>query len=54
VIFPGVKILEGSVVGAMSLINKSLGPWGIYAGIPVKFINQRSRELLKFLNSSEL
>lgn len=45
VVFPSVTIGEGSVVGAMSLVNKSIGEWGIYAGIPVRFIKRRSNKL---------
>lgn len=47
IILPDVHIYEGSVVGAMSLVNKDLREWGIYAGIPAKFIKKRSKELLK-------
>jgi len=54
VILPNVTIEEGVAVGALSLVNKSLSAWGIYAGIPVKFIKPRDKGLLvlkrKFLN----
>ena len=30
----------------MSLVKKDLAPWGIYAGIPVKKIKDRSKNLL--------
>ncbi|MCM1182577.1 MAG: acyltransferase [Roseburia sp.] len=46
-IMPGVLIGEGSAVGSMSLVNKSLEAWGIYAGIPCKKIKDRSNRLLK-------
>ena len=46
-IMPGCEIATGSVVGAMSLVNKSLAEWGIYAGIPVKRIRDRSKHLLE-------
>lgn len=46
VILPGVTIFEGSSIGAMSLCNKSLEAWGIYAGIPVGKIGERSKKLL--------
>lgn len=49
VVFPNVEFAEGSVVGAMSFINKSLPAWTISAGIPVRVIRQRSRNLL-YLN----
>lgn len=50
-ILPGVIIGEGSSVGAMSLCMKSLEPWGIYAGIPVKRIKERSKKLLEMEKS---
>lgn len=44
-ILPGVTIGEGTAVGAMSLVNKSIDKWGIYVGIPCKKIRERSREM---------
>jgi len=49
VILPSVTIEEGVAVGAMSLINKTLPAWGLYAGIPAKFIKKRSKKLLNYL-----
>lgn len=46
ILFPKVRVSKGSVVGAMSLVNKSLDEWGIYAGIPVKRIKERRKGLL--------
>ena len=46
VILPGVEIGVGSSVGAMSFVGKSLDPWGIYAGVPVKRLKDRSKNLL--------
>lgn len=46
VILPGVCIAEGVAVGALSLVDRSLEAWGIYAGIPAKFVKARSRALL--------
>lgn len=48
VIFPGVIIEEGNAIGAMSLVNKSTEPWGIYAGSPIKYIKNREKDLLLF------
>lgn len=48
VVFPNVTISEGCAIGSMSLVNKSTEPWGIYVGIPVKRIKDRSKDLLKF------
>ena len=54
-ILPGVFISEGASVGAMSLVNKSLEPWGIYVGIPCKKIKDREKTILhlekEFLDS---
>lgn len=46
-ILPGVTISEGCSVGSMSLVNKSLDSWGIYAGIPCRKIKDRSKHLLE-------
>lgn len=48
-LFPGVTLEEGSVVGAMSLVNKSLPSWTISVGIPARVLRERKRELLKFV-----
>lgn len=45
-ILPGVTIGEGTAVGSMSLINKSLDEWGIYVGIPCRYLRPRSKKLL--------
>lgn len=45
-VFPGVIFEEGSVSGAMSLINKTLPAWTISVGIPARVIRERSRNLL--------
>ena len=49
VVFPNVTIGEGSAVGACSLVNHSLSPWGVYFGIPAKFLKPRKKDMLKFL-----
>jgi len=53
VILPGVTIGEGSSVGAMTLCNKSLEPWGMYVGIPARRIKERSREFLALIDQFE-
>lgn len=45
-ILPNVTIGEGTSVGSMSLVNASLAPWGIYVGIPCRYIKERSKDLL--------
>lgn len=47
VVLPNVTIGEGSAVGAMSLVTKSLEPWGIFFGCPAKRIKSRSNQLLR-------
>ncbi|MFL9884982.1 acyltransferase [Paraburkholderia agricolaris] len=47
VILPGCSIGEGSSVGALSLVTKSLSPWGIYFGAPAKRLRERSQQLLQ-------
>ncbi|MEX1214253.1 acyltransferase [Saccharospirillum sp.] len=47
IIFPGVTIREGCSVGAMTLLNKSTQPWGIYAGNPARRIKDRKLDLLE-------
>lgn len=52
------NIGEGCSIGAMTLINKDLDPWGVYAGIPAKRRKDRSRNLLnlekEFLEGTRL
>lgn len=50
VVFPNLTIGKGTVVGAMSLVRDNLEEWFIYAGIPVKKIKKRSKDLLSYLN----
>lgn len=49
VILPGVIVGEGTAIGALSLVTKSLNPWGLYTGVPAKFIKPRKKEMLKYL-----
>ncbi len=49
VVFPKLVIGEGVVVGACSLVNKSLDDWGIYLGIPAKRLKNRRKGLLRFV-----
>ena len=46
IVLPKVTINEGSSVGALSLVNKNCDSWGVYAGIPVKKIKNRSKNIL--------
>ena len=46
-IFPGVHVAEGCSVGAMSLLNKSTEPWGVYVGSPARRIKERKKDMLE-------
>lgn len=50
VILPGVKIGEGSAIGALSLVTKAIEPFSIYAGVPLKKIKSRNRRLIDMEN----
>ena len=41
VILPGVTIGDGAIIGAGSVVNKSVPPYQIWAGTPAKFIKER-------------
>ncbi len=53
VVLPGATIGEGCSVGAMSLCNKDLEPWGMYVGIPARRIKERNKQLLRFAEQFE-
>lgn len=53
VVFPNITIREGSVVGAKSLVNKTLDAWGVYVGVPAKRLKDRKKDLAGFVKSSE-
>lgn len=46
---PGVTVGEGCAIGAMSLVKSNLDPWGIYAGVPCRFIKERSKKMLEMI-----
>ncbi len=54
VVLPSGNLGEGTAVGAMSLVNAPLEPWGMYAGIPCRFLKPRSREMLNRLKEEGL
>lgn len=58
VVLPKLTIGEGVSVGALSLVNKTLKPWGVYFGMPVKRLRERSRDMLvlehEYLNEQGL
>jgi len=47
VILPGVMLGNGACIGALSLVNRNCAPFSINGGIPVRFIKERSKRLLK-------
>ena len=53
-IFGPSIIGDGCSLGAMTLVNKDLKPWGIYVGTPAKRLKERKKGLLEleknFLN----
>jgi maltose O-acetyltransferase len=50
IILPGVNIGEGAVVGAGSVVSRSVDPYCIVAGNPAKVIGERSHNLTYKLN----
>lgn len=46
VIFPGVTLREGCVIGAGSVVTKTTEPWTIYMGIPSKPRKTRERSTM--------
>lgn len=42
-VMPGITLREGSVIGAHSFVKENTQEWGIYAGVPCKFIKNREK-----------
>lgn len=47
VVLPGIRIGEGSAIGALSLVTKNVDPWSIYIGNPARRIGRRKQTLLQ-------
>lgn len=45
VILPGSALSRGVAIGALSLVNSRIPEFEIHAGIPLKFIKERSRRI---------
>lgn len=45
-VLPNVTVGEGTSVGSMSFVNKTLDAWGIYVGIPCHRVKDRSKKIL--------
>lgn len=54
VVLPNVKFLDGACVGALSLVNKNLEEWTLYAGIPAKTIRKRDKDGIQQLEKEFL
>lgn len=50
VILPGAQLEEGTAVGSLSLVKNKFtcNSFGIYAGVPVRCLGERKRDLLEF------
>jgi dTDP-4-amino-4,6-dideoxy-D-glucose acyltransferase len=46
VVLPNLCIPDGVTIGCLSLVKKSLQPWTVYAGIPVRPLKDRPRSAL--------
>lgn len=51
IVMPDVEVGIGSVVGAMSFVNKNVEKWKIVAGIPARVIKDRGRNLVHLADS---
>lgn len=58
VILPGVTLQEGVAIGALSLVTEDCEAYRIYAGVPVRRIKTRKRDLIElekaFLSSRNI
>jgi acetyltransferase-like isoleucine patch superfamily enzyme len=43
-ILPGVKLAEGCVIGACSLVTDDTEPWTIYVGVPARPLKKRQKD----------
>jgi galactoside O-acetyltransferase len=47
VILPGVSLGDGVAIGALSLVKHDCAAFGMYAGVPVRRVRERKRDLLE-------
>lgn len=45
VILPGAELSDGAAIGALSMVSGTLDPWSIYAGVPLRRLGDRRRDL---------
>lgn len=43
IIYPGVTVGEGAIIGAGGLVNRNVAPWTINVGMPVRVIGTRPK-----------
>jgi galactoside O-acetyltransferase len=48
IVFPGVTIGEGAIVGALSFVREDVPDWSVWGGIPAKRVGTRGKDLLRF------
>ena len=48
VLLPGASLGEGSIIGALSLLNKTVPDWEIWVGCPAKKVAQRPNQPFSF------
>ena len=46
IVMPGVRLGQGSVVAAGSIVTKNTQPWTIYAGSPARPIHTREKDIM--------
>lgn len=46
VVLPGVRIGEGTTIGAGSVVTRDVEPWMVYAGSPARPIKPRAKEMI--------
>ncbi|MEQ8822810.1 MAG: acyltransferase [Filomicrobium sp.] len=47
IVLPSAEIGEGTAVGALSVVTKSLAPWSICAGVPARRLRERRQDLIQ-------
>lgn len=53
VLLPGAELPDGACVGALSLVKRPLREWSIWAGVPARFVRDRSRRALELEGEME-
>lgn len=52
IVFPNITIEEGAVVGAMSMVTKTVNKWSVVVGVPARFLKFRESNLINLLKTS--